>query len=364
MPSLIVTDRRACARRRWLLQAALAAPMAGITQPSLAQAGAPAQAPVGSNPVGSPTKAPATARRIDLQGHRGARGLLPESTLAGFEHALSLGVTTLEFDLGISADGVAVVHHDRQLNADHTRRPDGEFITAPGPLVRQLTVAELQRYDVGRARPGSRTATTFTEQQPADGQRIPTLQQVFEMCERRGASAVRFNIELKMSPLALEETVDAAAFARIAVDTARRHRVLERCCFQSFYWPSLAEVRRLAPGVPTACLSSQQSWGPGVDDGVWTSGHTRARAGSVPRMVQEAGGTIWSPFFGDVNAELVDEAQRLKLGVAVWTVNQPADIERMLDLGVDAVITDYPNRVRAVLQARGWPLPEPVRAGR
>jgi glycerophosphoryl diester phosphodiesterase len=83
------------------------------------------------------------AAAFDLQGHRGARGLAPENTLAAFGMALSIGVTTLELDLAMTSDGILVVSHDRRLNPDHTRTPDGKFLDAEGPAIRSLTLAQL-----------------------------------------------------------------------------------------------------------------------------------------------------------------------------------------------------------------------------
>jgi glycerophosphoryl diester phosphodiesterase len=317
------------------------------------------QAPVRAQGAASAPAGP-PPRSIDLQGHRGARGLLPESTLAGFERALNLGVTTLELDTGITADGVVVVHHDRSLNVDHTRDAAGRFIDAPGPLLHRLSRAQTLGYDVGRARPGSRTANQFREQQPVDGARIPTLAEVFELTRRLGGDAVRFNIETKLSPLARDDTPDPERFARAVLDVVQAHDMTSRCTLQSFDWRTLRIARQLAPGLSTAYLTSQQDWGPGIEAGVWTDGFKRLTHGSAPRMVKAAGGAIWSPFFGDLTRESLAEARELGLPVIVWTVNEPADIERMLALGVDGVITDYPDRARTVMQALGLPLPAPL----
>src|SRR5687767_11751574 len=116
-----------------------------------------------------------TANAFDLQGHRGARGLSPENTLAAFETALRIGVTTLELDLAMTRDDVLVVSHDRRLNPDHTRGPDGQFLQREGPAIRTLTLAEVQRYDVGRLKPGSTYEANFPGQNAADGARIPAL---------------------------------------------------------------------------------------------------------------------------------------------------------------------------------------------
>src|SRR5262249_9158662 len=110
-----------------------------------------------------------SADAFDLQGHRGARGLAPENTLEGFATALQIGVTTIELDLGMTKDDVVVVSHDRLLNPDFTRGPDGHFLAAPGPPIRTLTLAELKQYDVGRLKPGTPYAATFSRQRPVDG---------------------------------------------------------------------------------------------------------------------------------------------------------------------------------------------------
>src|ERR687891_2818089 len=132
------------------------------------------------------------AQAVDIQGHRGARGHAPENTLAGFERALAIGVTTLELDVGVTRDGVVVIHHDRGLNPDIARGPDGQWISLAGPLIKDVTFVELQRYDVGRIRPGSEYARRFPHQKPIDGTRIPRLRDLFELAKN---SRVGFNIE-------------------------------------------------------------------------------------------------------------------------------------------------------------------------
>jgi len=153
-----------------------------------------------------------SAHAFDLQGHRGARGLAPENTLAGFAKALEIGVTTLETDLVVSKDGVIVLSHDPVLNPNIVRGPDGAWLSAPGPAVYSLTLAELGRFDVGRIRPSTKYAQQFDQQTPADGARIPTLRELFELAKSSGRSP-RFNIETKLSPDKPGETPDPETFA-------------------------------------------------------------------------------------------------------------------------------------------------------
>ena len=268
---------------------------------------------------------------FDLQGHRGARGYAPENTLPGFERALAIGVDTLELDVGVTRDGVVVVHHDRRLNPDLARGPDGNWIAAPGPTLHSLTYAELERYDVGRIRPESEYARQFPHQKPLDGTRIPRLADLFELAAK---SAVRFNIETKLSPEAPEETLGPEPFARALLAEVRKAGVERRTTIQSFDFRTLEVVQREAPGIRTAYLTSGK------------------KGEAVARMVHEAKGAIWSPNWRDVDASALAVARELGLQVIPWTVNEPADIARMLDMKVHGVISDYPDRVREALKAR------------
>ncbi|MFM7532937.1 MAG: glycerophosphodiester phosphodiesterase [Rubrivivax sp.] len=303
---------------------------------------------------------------LDLQGHRGARGLAPENTLPAFAKALSIGVTTLELDVGLTRDGVLVVSHDASLNPDITRGPDGAFLGARGPLIWHSTVEALQRYDVGRINPASRYAQTFATQQPVDGTRIPRLTDVFALAARAGARELRFNIETKIDPRQPEATAAPEPFARALIAAIREAGLTRRATIQSFDWRTLQVVQREAPEIDTVYLSAQQRWldtigagatgsaGPAVS---WTAGLRVADHGAVPRMVKAAGGRIWSPYFGDLTPALREEARALGLAVVVWTVNEPAAIARMLDLGVEGIISDRPDLVREEMGRRGLVLP-------
>jgi glycerophosphoryl diester phosphodiesterase len=287
--------------------------------------------------------APMTATAFDLQGHRGARGLAPENTLEAFAAALAVGVTTLELDTGVTKDGVVVIHHDRSLNPDIARGADGRWVEAPAPLIRELTFEALRRYDVGRLRPGSKTAEQFPEQQPVDGAHVPSLAELFDLVAKAGNSAVRFNIETKLSPQAAAETLAPEPFARALIAQIRKAGVEARTSIQSFDWRTLQVVEREAPAIATVYLTG------------------RRREGSQPAAVHAAGGRIWSPNYLEMDSASVVEARALDLRVIPWTVNEPAAIERVLDLGVDGLITDYPDRARAQLQRRGLPLPPVAR---
>ena len=305
------------------------------------------------------------ASGLDLQGHRGARGLLPENTLPAFAHALTLGVTTLELDVAVSRDGVVVVSHDAVLNPEITRGPDGQWLERNDLAIHALTVAELQRYDVGRIRSGTTYAQRFAQQQAVDGTRIPRLTDVFALARRAGNNRVRFNIETKILPEHPQRTLPPAEFARALIALIRAEKLESRVTIQSFDWRTLQVVQQEAPQIATVYLSVQQAWQDnilaGSSSSPWTAGkHVSQFGGSLPKLVQAAGGAVWSPYVGDVTADAVREAQRLGLKVVVWTVNEESDVARMIELGVDGIISDYPDRLRRVAAARGSPLPAPT----
>ena len=301
--------------------------------------------------------AAASAQAFDLQGPRGARGLLPENTLPAFERALALGVTTLELDVGMTKDGVLVISHDPYLNPDIARDASGRFLEQRGPLIRSLTWAELQVYDVGRIKPGTEYARQFSDQVPVDGARIPRLSDLFDLVKRAGDDRVRFDIETKLSPDKPDETPLPEPFARALVDQIRKAGVAGRSTIQSFDWRTLQVVQRIAPEIPTAYLTLQRRFdniGAERSEGSnWTAGYQYRVHGSVPKMVKAAGGGTWSAFHGDLDAAKVKEAQALGLKVLAWTVNDPAQMARVLDYGIDGLITDRPDLARKLLEARG-----------
>jgi len=298
-------------------------------------------------------------RRIDLQGHRGARGLRPENTLPAFEYALTQGVTTLELDVVATRDDVLVISHDPALNPDLTRDASGRFLNAHGPNIIDLTWQQLQAYDVGRIKPGTRYAETFAEQTPLDGTRIPRLRDLFALVQQRGHRTVQFAIETKITPLRSEQTPSPERFVELLLQEVDAAGVADRVQVQSFDWRTLRRVQQVRPGLPTSYLTAQLSSLDNLQiksgrDSAWTAGIQHREHGSVPRMVKAAGGTHWSSFWRELDAASVREAQSLGLKVLAWTVNERGAMNQLLDMGVDGLITDRPDLGAQVLRERGW----------
>lgn len=301
-----------------------------------------------------------TSAAFEVHGHRGARGHRPENTLAGFAYALELGVSALEFDVGITRDDVPVVFHDYVLTA-HIARLNGRWIE-DGPPLRSLPLAELAAYDVGRLNPASDYATKFPNQRPVDGERIPTLAGVLT----NGTDTVKFNIEAKSTPEVAGLTAPPARIAACLVEAIDSTALRGRCMVQSFDWRVPLAVQKLAPAVTLGFTSVAQPWYDTLwpdktETSPWLAGHDpKAHAGSVPRLIAALGGAVWLPYFGEVTRANLDEAHALGLRVVVWTVNDSDDMHRLIELGVDGITTDYPDRLRRVAQAQGLAVPAPA----
>ncbi len=306
--------------------------------------------------------ASANAPAFDLQAHRGGRGLLPENTLASFENAIRMGVTTLELDIAITAEGIPVISHDPALNPAYTRDASGQWIKAHEPLIRNMTLEQVQSFDVGRLNPAHAYAREFPDQQPRDGQRIPTLAALFKLVKDLGARDIHFDMETKINPHYPANTLAPQAFVERMLAVIREAGMTERVMVQSFDWRTLELLHRMEPRLRTMYLTMNSPSYSTVKDGAWTAGHLLKDHGdSVPRLVKasagSASGVIWAPNFNDLTPELLGEARALGLQVIPWTVNDKPQMLRLIEWKVDGIITDYPDRLREVMALQGMSLP-------
>lgn len=264
-------------------------------------------------------------------GHRGARGLCPENTLEGFRHALRLGVRAIEFDVGCTRDGVLVVHHDVALNPDIAAM-DGRWPGGSLPLLRQMTLADLRDFEVGRLRPGSDYAARFPRQQPVDGARIPTLDEVLAL-----EAQVRWYIELKLVADRPHWTLPAEEMVERVLDAVERAGAAERVVIQSFDWRAPRHARRLRPGIARAFLTEPRTI---ADPATWWG---LADPPPIPEAIAAEGGGGWSVSHAELTLPDLARARGLGLSVVPWTVNAAGDVRRFAEWGVDGIITDYPG---------------------
>jgi len=258
----------------------------------------------------------------------------------------------------VTKDGMLVISHDPVLNPDLVRGPDGRWLPGKGPPIHSLTLQELRRYDIGRTDPATAYGKQFPEQQAADGQRFPTLKELFALGAGNG---VRFAIETKITPTSGADTPDPATFAKLVVAAVRDAGMSGRVEVLSFDWRTLVEVKKLAPEIRTVCITQSTANFDNARNAAWTAGLELSRYdGSVAKLARAAGCDTWSSFFRNLTPASIDEAHAIGLTVLPWTVNDPADMARLIDMKVDGLITDYPDRARKVMADKAIALPPSV----
>lgn len=278
-----------------------------------------------------PVATDAAKRPIDLQGHRGARGLLPENTIPSFRRALALGVTTLEMDVAINAEDHVVLSHEPWMSAKICSHPDGRKIKKSEE--KSLKIYEMSDAQVAAYDCGSRGHPDFPRQHPMALSK-PLLDEVLRAFAKEPA---RFNIEIKSRPDG--DGIfhpEVGEFAAILYGTLKNHGVLERTTVQSFDPRALEAIYDIDPQLSTALLISDSK----------DFEQNLARLSFVP--------DIYSPDYDLVNEALVRAAQDRNLQVIPWTVNDAATMRQLLSWGVDGLITDYPDIAAEVLSEGVW----------
>ncbi|MCH8466567.1 MAG: hypothetical protein LAT78_08375 [Roseinatronobacter sp.] len=290
-----------------------------------------------------------------IYGHRGARAVLPENTMAGFEYLAEIGVSAVEIDVQNTQGGVPVVIHDPLMPMQLARDGAGNWLPAPGPKIRDLTVAEVQAYDLGRLHPDHDYGKRYPNQRPVDGARAPLLADVLDWQAKHDGMIL--NIEIKSFAHRDDLGDPPAALVASVLAALARHDLAARVVISSFDWRVLSDLQALAPEIARAYLSYQQ---PGeeitiTDGSPWMDGLSLAQAGgSLPRLIAAQGARAWCPYFRDLIPEALAQAHACDLAVNVWTVNAADDMRAMLEMGVDGIITDDPALALALLgESRG-----------
>jgi glycerophosphoryl diester phosphodiesterase len=257
---------------------------------------------------------------ILVHGHRGARAVYPENTVAGFQYAIDIGADLLEMDVVVTKDHAPVISHDPRINPTICSGPQ------LGVAIQELTLAELGQYDCG-----ARKNPRFPKQRTIPGARIPTLAEVLRLGE---GNRVQFNIEIKSFPNEPELTPEPEVFSKLVLDVIRRQKLESRVIVQSFDFRILHAVKRLATEIRLAALW-EGAVRPFLD------------------IAQEAGTAIVAPEFHQVSPERVRPGHAANLQVIPWTPNRAEDWQPLIDAEVDAIITDDPAELIAYLKQRG-----------
>lgn len=254
--------------------------------------------------------------------HRGGAALRPENTLAAFRHALALGADGAELDVQLSADGVVVVHHDYRLNPGLTRK-NGAWLKGETPRIKDLSFAELRRFDLGRADPASPYARAHPALMPEDGARIPSLEEV-------AALPKSFLLLVELKSATDPDSADPIVLADAAFEAMKDQ--LNRTIFVGFDWRGLARIK--------ARDRQARCW--------FTTDQSQGDVSPVLKVIAAAHGDGWFPRYQNATNEMVSQARALGLRVAAWTVNDPAEMKRLIDLKLDAICTDRPDLLKTL----------------
>lgn len=323
--------------------------------------------------------AKAVVNGFDLQAHRGGRDARAENTLYAFAYAMELGVTTLEMDMQLTKDGRLVISHNPVMNWMLAKGPDGQYAPKQGaPDIRTMTLVEVQQYDLGVMNPaaGGYYDLHGKTQIATPGAQMPTLEQVFELANAYGNKKVIFNIETKSyadpEDLYYANSPDPDVFVEKVYEVVKKYNMQNRVTIQSFDWRTLKAMKAIAPELTLVALSSEQpSWGKG---GMYLRIGEKAPSphlgglnindfkGDYVKAAKEIGADVVSPYFKELSPDLIDEAHALGMKVVPWTVNSPKDMEMLLAMGVDGIISDQPWVLRDVLIKKGIAVPEPTPA--
>lgn len=272
---------------------------------------------------------PSLKPKFDVQGHRGCRGLMPENTLAAFTKAMQLGVSTLEMDVVISKDSQVVISHEPWFNFEITTTQEGKYLTeAEGHALNiyKMNYADVTTYDVGQ-----KVHPRFPAQQKLAAHK-PLLSEVFILAEnfcKKNNQSINYNIEIKSTPndeiKGYQPSVPV--FCEQVMNEVKRHKLQNKCCIQSFDIRVLKYVHEHFPSQTMAYLVENNA------DYV-----------SALKLLTFSP-QIYSCDYSLLSKELIDDLHKQSIKIIPWTVNTERDIKQMLELGVDGIISDYPNKV-------------------
>lgn len=265
-----------------------------------------------------------TAGEIKVHGHRGARTVLPENTIPGFEYAIAEGADFIEIDLWMTRDNVLIVAHDPAMNEKYCRGPQGAEKT-----IRKMTLAELKRWDCG-----SPANPDYPLQKAIPGTRVPTFEEVLALAAKGN---FQFNVEIKSYPDKPELSPTPDEYARAVVDTIRKHRLEKRVLIQCFDWRVLHATAKIAPELPRSALYPLRSTGSKRD---------------YVEIAKDAGVKMVSVHYDTVTPEKVAQAHAANLKVIAWTANSSTVWDKLLAAKVDEIITDDPAALIAYLKAK------------
>ena len=282
---------------------------------------------------------------IKIYGHRGARGALPENTLESFKYLFENNIRAYETDILISKDDIPVITHDFKLDPSYTKDVDGNWIKDENIKIIDLTYEEILKYDVGTLNKLSRYGRKFINQKSLDNQKIPKLSDLLKLSSDNDFDDLLINLEIKSTPIEKGLTPSPEEMVKIVIDEVSRSNLSDKIIYSSFDWRVLREIKERDPKIPRAHLTSGAK-GKIYDKSPWLDFTPLHSEVELPKLIKALGGSAWHPNYKDVNKEVIEISRNEGLPVNVWTVNKEQDMLRMIDYGVDGIMTDYPLKLK------------------
>lgn len=282
---------------------------------------------------------------IKIYGHRGARGVLPENTLESFKYLFENNIRAYETDILISKDNIPVITHDFKLDPSYTKDVNGNWIEDENIKIIDLTYEEILKYDVGTLNKLSRYGRKFINQKSLDNQKIPKLSDLLKLSSDNDFDDLLINLEIKSTPIEEGLTPSPEEMVKIVIDEVGLSNLSDKIIYSSFDWRVLREIKERDPKIPRAHLTSGAK-GKIYDKSPWLDFTPLHSEVELPKLIKALGGSAWHPNYKDVNKEIIEISRNEGLPVNVWTVNKEQDMLRMIDYGVDGIMTDYPLKLK------------------
>ena len=294
---------------------------------------------------------------VRIYGHRGARGEIVENSIEGFEHTFALGIKAIEFDVLISQDKIPVLSHDFHLDPSMTKDEAGNWLKDSELKIFDKSYDELSKYNIVSFDPESKYGKRFKKQKTVMNAKIPKLSDLFELALKENNKDVFLNLEIKSTPIRTGLTPSPSDTVSLILKDIDKYKLEDRIVISSFDWRILTELKKLNPKILRSFLTLQQDLSTKkktiFEDSPWLGKKFPLDdLFLLPKIIKSLEGHVWSVFYRDVTKQNIDLAHELGLAVIVWTVNRESDIVRMIEYGVDGIITDYPKKMQDICLSR------------
>ena len=290
---------------------------------------------------------------IKIYGHRGARGDLPENTLKSFKYLFENGISAYETDIVLSKDLIPVINHDFRLNPTLTKDSKGNWITNDDIKIYDLTYEQLSKFTIGSINKKSKYGRKFDSQKNLPEQKIPMLSELLELTSKNLSDNLVINLEIKSTPIEKNLTPNPDEMVRLIMNDLNKFELNDKIIFSSFDWRILNEIKVTYPKISRAYLTSEGK-GKIYDKSPWLNFMPLydSDVNELPRLIKTLGGRAWHPKYNDINKAVVRISHEVGLPVNVWTVNEEYDMMRMIDYGVDGIMTDYPVKLKELCERK------------